>query len=101
MQILINTSKISITDKFKSRIIGKYEQGLGKLLQHYQEDLKIGQLSIEKVTSSGYEIKFDMNLPGCPINIKDTHKVLLDGLLRVRDQAKRQIKKHLEKLRNH
>ena len=99
MQILFNTQKISITDRFRQKIQIKFEQGLGKLLQHYQEDLKIGNLSIEKVSRSGFEIKFDMNLPGCPINIKDTHKVLLDGIIRVRNQAKRQIKKHLEKLR--
>lgn len=101
MQIIFNTQKISITDRFKQRITNKFEQGLGKLLQHYQDDLKIGLLAIEKKSRSGYELKFDMNLPGCPINIKDTHKVLLDGVMRVRDQAKRQIKKHLEKLRGY
>jgi ribosome-associated translation inhibitor RaiA len=101
MQIIFNTQKISISDRFKQRIETKFEQGLGKLLQHYKEEMKIGHLSIEKVSRSGYEIKFDMNLPACPINIKDTHKVLLDGVMRVRDQAKRQVKKHLEKLRDY
>lgn len=98
MQILINAQKISITDKFKERIIRKFEQSLEKLLTSYQPDLKVASLAIEK-TGDTYQIKFDMNLPGCPINIKDNHKVLLDGLLRVRDSAKRQIKKHLEMLR--
>lgn len=101
MNILFNPQKLQMSDKLKQKIETKFELGLGKLLQHYQEDLKIGSLSIEKVSRSGYEIKFDMNLPGCPINIKDTHKVLLDGIIRVRDKAKRQIKKHLEKLRSH
>ncbi len=101
MQILFNTQKISITDHFRQKITKKFEQGLGKLLLHYQEDLKIGSISIEKVASESYEIKFDMNLPGCPINIKLTHPILLDGLIEVRDQAKRQIKKHLEILREH
>ena len=100
MQILINAQKISITDKFKDRISKKFEQSLERLLTSYQPDLKVASLSIEK-TGSTFQIKFDMNLPGCPINIKDNHKILLDGLLRVRDSAKRQIKKHLEKLRNH
>lgn len=101
MQILFNLQKVSISDRFKQRIINKFSQALGKLLSHYQEDLKVGSLSIEKINRSGYEIKFDMNLPGCPINIKDTHKVLLDGIVRVRDQAKRQVKKHLELLRSY
>lgn len=101
MNILFNPQKLQISDKLRQKIENKFEQGLGKLLKHYQEDLKIASLSIEKVTRSGYEIKFDMNLPGCPINIKDTHKILLDGLLRVRDTAKRQVKKHLEKLRSY
>lgn len=101
MQIIFNTQKIIISDRFRQRIVNKFEQGLGKLLQNYQEEMKVGLLAIEKVSKSGYEIKFDMNLPGCPINIKDTHKILLDGVMRVRDQAKRQIKKHLEKLRGY
>ncbi len=100
MQILINTQKISITDKFKEKIVKKFEQSLEKLLTNYQPDLKIASLSIEK-SGPMFQIKFDMNLPACPINIKDEHKILLDGLLRVRDTAKRQIKKHLEKLRSH
>ena len=70
-----------------------------KLLKKYQDDLKVASLSIEKLTRAGYQIKFDMNLPGLPINIKETHKVLIDGVVRVRNQAKRQIKKYLEKLR--
>lgn len=98
MQILINAQKISITEKFKDRIIKKFEQSLERLLTSYQPDLKVASLAIEK-TGPTFQIKFDMNLPGCPINIKDNHKILLDGLLRVRDSAKRQIKKHLEKLR--
>lgn len=101
MNILFNPQKLQISDRLRQKIETKFEQGLGKLLTHYQEDLKIASLSIEKVSRSGYELKFDMNLPGCPINIKDTHKILLDGVLRVRDQAKRQVKKHLEKLRGY
>jgi len=92
---------MTISDRLRKRIETKFETGLGKYLKHYQEDLKIASLSIEKVSRSGYEIKFDMNLPGCPINIKDTHKVLLDGIVRVRNQAKRQIQKYLGKLRNY
>lgn len=101
MNIIFNPQKLSISDRFKSRIQTKFDQGLGKLLKNYQEDLKVASLSLEKVTRSGYEIKFDMNLPGCPINIKDTHKVLLDGIVRVRNQARRQIKKYLEKMRGY
>jgi len=42
-----------------------------------------------------------MNLPGCPINIRDTHRVLMDGVIRVRNQARRQIKKSIEKMRGY
>ena len=101
MNIIFNPQKLSISDRFRQRIQTKFDQSLGKLLKNYQEDLKIASLSIEKVTRSGYEIKFDMNLPGCPINIKDTHKVLLDGIVRVRNKARRQIQKYLEKMRGY
>lgn len=101
MNIVFNPQKLNISDRLKKRIETKFETGLGKYLKHYQEDLKIASLSIEKKSRSGYEIKFDMNLPGCPINIKDTHKVLLDGIIRVRNQAKRQIQKYLEKMRGY
>jgi len=101
MKIIFNPQKLTINDRLKKRIETKFESGLGKYLKHYQEDLKVASLSIEKVSRSGYEIKFDMNLPGCPINIKDTHKVLIDGVIRVRNQARRQIQKYLEKLRGY
>ena len=101
MNIIFNPQKMNISDRLKKRIETKFETGLGKYLKHYQEDLKVASLSIEKKTKSGYEIKFDMNLPGCPINIKDTHKVLLDGIIRVRNQAKRQVQKFIEKMRKY
>ena len=101
MKIIFNPQKMTISDRLKQRIETKFDTGLGKFLKHYQEDLKVASLSIEKVSRSGYEIKFDMNLPGCPINIKDTHKVLLDGVVRVRNQAKRQVQKYLGKMRNY
>lgn len=101
MNIIFNPQKMNISDRLKKRIETKFETGLGKYLKHYQEDLKVASLSIEKKTRSGYEIKFDMNLPGCPINIKDTHKVLLDGIIRVRNQAKRQVQKFIEKMRKY
>lgn len=101
MNIIFNPQKMIISERLKKRIETKFESGLGKYLKHYQEDLKIASLAIEKVSRSGYEIKFDMNLPGCPINIKDTHKVLIDGIVRVRNKAKRQIQKYLEKMRGY
>ena len=101
MKIIFNPQKMIISDRLRKRIETKFETGLAKYLKHYQEDLKIASLSIEKVSRSGYEIKFDMNLPGCPVNIKDNHKVLLDGIVRVRNKAKRQIQKYLDKLRSY
>lgn len=101
MNIIFNPQKLLLTDRFRKKIQTKFDQGLGKLLLHYQEDLKVASLSIEKLSRSGYQIKFDMNLPGCPINIRDTHRVLLDGIIRVRNQAKRQIKKSIEKMRGY
>ena len=100
MNITFNPQKMTLSDRLRKRIETKFETGLGKYLKHYGEEMKNASLSIEKVSRSGYEIKFDMNLPGCPINIKDTHKILLDGIIRVRNQARRQIQKHLGKLRN-
>lgn len=101
MNIIFNPQKMTLSHRLRTRIENKFILGLGKYLKHYQEDLKVASLSVEKVSRSGYEIKFDMNLPGCPINIKDTHKVLLDGVVRVRNQAKRQIRKYLEKRRTY
>lgn len=101
MNIIINEQKLKISDRLRQRIQTKFDRGLEKFLKNYQNDLKVASLSIQRLTRAGYEIKFDMNLPGLPINIKDTHKVLIDGVVRVRNKAKRQIKKYLEKLRSH
>jgi len=101
MKIIINEQKLKISEKLRQKIQIKFDRGLEKFLHSYQEDLKVASLSIEKITRAGYQIKFDMNLPGLPINIKDTHKVLMDGVVRVRNQARRQIKKYLEKLKRY
>jgi|GEM_PF-1682692 ribosome-associated translation inhibitor RaiA len=100
MKLTFNPQKLTISDRLKKRIETKFETGLGKYLKHYQEDLKLASLAIEKVSRSGYEIKFDMNLPACPIHIKDNHKVLLDGIIRVRNKANRQVRKNIGKLRD-
>lgn len=101
MKIFINEQKLKISDRLRQRIQTKFDTGLEKLLKNYQDDLKNASLSIERLVRSGYEIKFDMNLPGCPVNIKKTSKVLLDGIIDVRNDAKRQIKKALDKLRSY
>ena len=100
MNIFINEQKLQISDRLRQRIQTKFDSGLEKLLKNYQEDLKNASLSIEKNIRSGYQIKFDMNLPGCPVNINKTSRVLIDGIIKVRNDAKRQIKKALEKLRS-
>lgn len=99
MQINFNLSKLKLSDRYKQRIVSKFSSSLDRLLKSWSEDLKIASLSIEKFTRSGYEIKFDMNLPGAPVNIKETHKILMNGIVKVKNQAKRQIKKDLDKLR--
>ena len=100
MKIFINEQKLTISDRLKERIQTKFKT-LEKYLKHYQEDLKNASLAIEKKSRSGYEIKFDMNLPGCPINVQKVSKVLMDGLIDVRNDAKRQIKKASDKLRGY
>lgn len=101
MKIIINEQKLNLSEKIRQKIITKFNRSLEKLLKNYPEDQKIASLSIEKLTRSGYQIKFDMNLPGMPVNIKDTHKVLMDGIIRVRNQAKRVIRKNMDKLRGY
>lgn len=101
MKIIFNEQKLKISEKLRRKIQTKFDRGLDKFLTSYKDDLKVASLSIERLTRAGYQIKFDMNLPGLPINIKDTHKVLMDGIVRVRNQAKRQIKKYLGKLRSY
>ena len=97
MDIKINEQKLKLSDRLRQKITNKFNN-LEKYLRHYQKDLKVASLSIEKIARSGFQIKFDMNLPGLPVNIKDTHRVLIDGVVRVRNKAKRQVKKYLEKL---
>lgn len=101
MQIFINEQKLKISDRLKQKIQTKFDKGLERLLGNYQNDLKNASLSIEKINRAGYTIKFDMNLPGCPVNIQKTSRVLIDGIVLVRNDAKRVIKKSLEKLRGH
>lgn len=101
MQIFINEQNIKISDRLKNKIIAKFEIGLGRILKDYQEDLQKASLSIERNLRSGYQIKFDMNLPGCPVNVKTESKVLMDGVIDAKNKAKRQVRKSLDKIRGY
>jgi ribosomal subunit interface protein len=101
MQIIINSQKVKIGEKMRAKIQSKITRGIEKYLTHYQEDLKVASLSVERFLRSGYQIKFDMNLPGAPVNITENSRLLMDGILKVRDTAKRQLRKQLDKLRSY
>lgn len=99
MTIELVVPNIKLSDKYKEKIITKYDNALSKLLSHLNDDQKHATLTLEKMARFGYRCRFDMPLPGGTIFAEQYSPLLFVGTLRLRDQVKRQIKKHFEKMK--
>ncbi len=101
MTIEITGLNYQVDDYTRDMVTRKLVKGLDKLIQSYEEDLKIGRLKIEKRTRWGYKIKFHLQLAGEDLFTEAVDEDLQDALVETREQMEIQIKKLLEKLRDY
>lgn len=96
MNIQIDASNVTITDKVKDLIENKISSKLDQLLPYLNDEIKTAFLHLEKDKYGIYHAKFDMNLPGKEAKIIATHKhkILISALTGIREQIEKQIKKY-------
>lgn len=98
MQIQLSFEKIDPEDDDKEMVFEKLA-GLDKLLTSFEEDLKQAKVVIIKGSRWGFEVKFDMQLPGKHIFASETGEELVNVVVAVREDVERQIKEYVQKLR--
>lgn len=76
---------------------------LEKYLKDFEEDLKHAHVKIEKLSHGGFNVNFDMRLPGSNGHIfsEETGDELLNVLIALRHEVERQIKDYKDKLQNY
>lgn len=98
MQLELVDSNLKFTDRFKQRIVTKFGLALDKYLTKLEPEYQIAQLSIQKVPRFGYQLKFSMELPFTHVYVKHDSPDLMPGIVTVKDQVVRAVRKSREKL---
>ncbi len=98
MKIQIAWEKIEPTEQDKQMVLEKLAS-LDKLLQRFEEDLKVAEVRIMRRSRWGFRIRFDMQLPGKHIFATEMGDELVNVVVAVREEAEIQIKEYVEKLR--
>lgn len=98
MQVQYFTEKLDLTAEEMSEIDRRFGK-LDQFLQDFAEDLKIAKISITPDSRWGFLVSFDMQLPGHHIYAKHHDRNIMLAVGEVVDQVRRQLKKHLRKLR--
>ena len=98
MKIQISWDKITPTEEEKEMVMEKFVI-LDKLLQKFEEDLKVASVNIAKRSRWGFRVKFDMQLPSKHIFATEMGDDLVNVVVAVREEVERQIKEYVEKMR--
>lgn len=101
MTIEITGLNYQVDDYTRDLVASKLARGIDKLVQSYEEDLKIGRLKIEKRSRWGYKTKFHLQLAGEDLFAEAVDEDLQDALVETREEMETQIKKLIEKLQDY
>ena len=99
MNIQLYTKNIEASEYLKKIVDEKLNQHLEKYLQDFAPDIKTANVKVEKLSRWGYEVSFDMWLPGREhIFAKAIHKELAGAILELREELEREIEKYKSEL---
>lgn len=100
MKIQAAFGDVEATDELKEKVIESFGS-LKKNLQDFKEDLLVADVRVEKRSRWGYRVSFDMQLPGKHIFAEEKGEDLMKTVRDCRDAARRQVRKHVEKLQDY
>ncbi len=100
MQLQITGNNYEINDYARNLVNKKLITPLNKLLASFQQDLKKAHVKIEQRTRWGYKTIFHLQLAGKSLHAEAVNEDLSQALVNTREAMEKQIKKHMDKLRN-
>ncbi len=90
---------IEITDEIRDMVERKLISKVDKLLQDFEEDIKIADISFQRLENEHFKVKFNMWLPGKKhIFAHAQEKNLINSLVELRKDVLDQIKTYKGKL---
>lgn len=99
MRIKLTTKDINNKERVEKLVEEKIAAGLDKLLTPFEEEIKTATITVVKKTDWGYEIRFNLVLPGGEGIFADSRSdKLIKALTQTREKAEKQIKKYREKI---
>lgn len=103
MQIQLIGSGVEIDDRIREIVRTKVQLGLEKYLVDFDEDLQKATLKIEKKGHHGFNVNFDIRLPGSNGHIysEEEGDDLINLLSALRKEVEVQIRDYKEKLQEY
>lgn len=100
MKIRVSFEGIRATGDISDRVVSVFSS-LERQLVDFGDDLTIADVRIARRARWGYKVIFNMPLPGKPIHVERRGGDLMNVVRRVRDIARRQVRKHVEHLQEY
>jgi len=97
MQLQISTENLPLEGTVKTLIEKRLDEDLNRVLKHFPDDL-LATVHVSKESRFGYKATFEMQLPGLKIFSEEKHEDFPTLMTALRDEVKRQIRKHKERL---
>ncbi len=99
MRIKLTTKNIDNKERAEKLVKDKIAAGLDKLLAPFEEELKTATITVIKKTDWGYEVRFNLALPGGERIFADSRSdKLIKAVTQTREKAEKQIKKYRDKI---
>ena len=98
MKLQISTGDLPLEGTVRTLGEKRLGSDLEKVLRHFPEDVRQATVHVSKRSRHGYKATFEMQLPGLRVFSEEKHDDFPTLMTRLRDEVKRQIRKHKEKL---
>ena len=98
MQLQISVTGIPLEGTVREVIEKRLGSDLERVLKHFPDDIKKATVTLQKRSRHGYKASFAMQLPGLSLYSEEKHDDFHALMVNLRDEVKRQIRKHKEKI---
>lgn len=99
MNIQIAFDGVKVSEDLHERV-NEVFLPIDKLLRDFDGDLVVFYVRVEKRSSWGYKIGVNVEIPGRDIYAEEKGADMMVVLRKTRDSIKRQVRKHVERLRD-
>ena len=101
MKVQINGLNLEVTEHLRDLVHKKLARKLDKLVQTFNQDLKLIKVKLEERSDWGYQLKATVDLAGHQFHADARTEKIVKGLVEVREKLEQQIRKFTEELQEY